>query len=186
VEGSLENCNAVENGYLPGSSAVPETGSFKSKSLETLDTGSSGRTIARSMGGSQITNPQLLPDLPDGEQKLSILSQQQRQPNVSHVSQCQLQGHGTSGEMGEPESSKHGIEDSNEISNDEGGVESTGVLASMPRPQRRFKRLKKACKLMIPTPPSEPQNNKQNLWCSGGQEHARVQKTTMNFGMPFH
>ncbi|CAK9227859.1 unnamed protein product [Sphagnum troendelagicum] len=182
VEGSLENCNAVENGYLPGSSAVPETGPFKSKSLETLDTGSSGRTIARSMGGSQITNPQLLPDLPDGEQKLSILSQQQRQPNVSHVSQCQLQGHGTSGEMGEPESSKHGIEDSNEISNDGGGVESTGVLASMPRPQRRFKRLKKACKLMIPTPPSEPQNNKQNLWCSGGQEHARVQKTTKNFG----
>jgi hypothetical protein len=182
VEGSSENFNAVENGYLPSSSAVPETGPFKSKSLETLDTGSSGRTIARSMGGSQITNPQLLPDLPDGEQKLSILSQQQRQPNVSHVSQCQLQGHGTSGEMGEPESSKHGIEDSNEISNDEGGVESTGVLASMPRPQRRFKRLKKACKLMIPTPPSEPQNNKQNLWCSGGQEHARVQKTTMNFG----
>ncbi|CAK9227008.1 unnamed protein product [Sphagnum troendelagicum] len=182
VEGSLENCNAVKNGYLPGSSAVPETGPFKSKSLETLDTGSSGRTIARSMGGSQITNPQLLPDLPDGEQKLSILSQQQRQPNVSHVSQCQLQGHGTSGEMGEPESSKHGMEDSNEISNDEGGVESTGVLASMPRPQRRFKRLKKACKLMIPTPPSEPQNDKQNLWCSGGQEHARVQKTTMNFG----
>jgi hypothetical protein len=137
------------------------------------------------MGGSKITNPQLLPDLPDGEQKLSILSQQQRQPNVSHVSQCQLQGHGTSGEMGEPESSKHGIEHSNEISNDEGGVESTGVLASMPRPRRRFKRLKKACKLMIPTPP-EPQNNKQNLWCSGGQEHARVRKTTMNFGMPFH
>jgi hypothetical protein len=68
VEGSLENCNAVENGYLPCSSAVPETGPFKSKSLETLDTGSSGRTVARSMGGSQITNPQLLPDLPVGEQ----------------------------------------------------------------------------------------------------------------------
>jgi hypothetical protein len=186
VEGSLENCNAIENGYLPGSSAVPETGPFKSKSLETSDTGSSGRTIARSMGGSQITNPQLLPDLPDGEQKLLILSQQQRQPNVSHVSQCQLQGHGTSGEMGEPESSKHRIEHSNEISNDERGVESTGVLASMPRPRRRFKRLKKACKLMIPTPPSEPQNNKQNLWCSVGQEHARVRKTTMNFGMPLH
>jgi hypothetical protein len=138
------------------------------------------------MGGSQITNPQLLPDLPDGEQKLSILSQQQRQPNVSHVSQYQLQGHGTSGEMGEPESSRHGIEDSIEINNDEGGVEITGVLASMPRPRRRFKRLKKACELMIPTPPSEPQNNKQNLWCSGGQEHARVRKTRMNFGMPFN
>jgi hypothetical protein len=39
---------------------------------------------------------------------------------------------------------------------------------------------------MIPTPPSEPQNNKQNLWCSGGQEHARVRKTRMNFGMPFN
>jgi hypothetical protein len=119
--------HAVEDGYLPGSSAVPETAPFKSKSLETLDTGSPGRTIAHSMGGSRITNPQLLPDLPDGEQKLSILSQQQRQPNVSHVSQYQLRGHGTSGEIGEPESSRHGIADSIEISNDEGGVEITGV-----------------------------------------------------------